>query len=153
MKCVLIIGIMILISLCSAESNLEQMDKLQALLNSYHFTIKPQIDVFDCVDISAANYRFLKEKGYNTQIVIVEDGLAPDGTKAGHCMAMVEIGDGWICIETKQAVINTNESIGKIIGIDPAFIRAIYRSPEDVYAVDARGPPTDRDNVIVTNMV
>jgi hypothetical protein len=102
--------------------------------------------------MSIANYRFLKSMGYNTSIVIVEDGSMLNGTKLGHCMALVELSGGWACIETKQAVINTNKSIGRIIGINPAYIRGIYRTPEEVCAQDRRRSPGIIGNVIEPNL-
>ncbi len=141
----------ILISSCSGEDSSREMASLQALLDSYHFVYKPQLDVFDCVDMSAANYRFLKSKGYNASIVIVEDGLMPNGAKSGHCMALVELSGGWACIETKQAAIDTKASIGKIVGLDPAYIRGIYSTPEEIYAQDRRGQPVVSGDVIAPN--
>lgn len=154
MKCCLAIAIMILISSCNGEENnsTQEIGALQELLNSYHFIYRPQIDVFDCVDMSVANYRFLRSIGYNTSIVIVEDGLMLNGTKLGHCMALVELSNGWAGIETKQAVINTNESIGKVIGIIPDYIRKIYTTPEEVYSYDIRGAPSVTGNVIEPNL-
>jgi hypothetical protein len=152
MKCHLAIAIILLISLCSGENNsAQEIAALQTLLDSYHFTQKPQLDVFDCVDMSIANYRFLRCMGYNTSIVIVEDRSMPDGAKSGHCMALVELSDGWACIETKQDVIDTNKSIGRIIGLNPAYIRGIYRTPEEVYAQDWRGSPVIIGDVIEPN--
>jgi len=54
-------------------------------------------------------------------------------------------------VETKQAVIDTNQSIGKLIGIDPAFIRVICKTPEEVYDQDRRGPPSITGNAIERN--
>ena len=64
-----------------------EMVALQEILDSYHFIYKPQLDVFDCVDMAVANYRFLKSQGYETLITIVEDGSMLNGTRLGHCMA------------------------------------------------------------------
>lgn len=142
----------ILISSCSGEDSSQELASLQALLDSYHFTHQPQLDVFDCVDMSAANCRFLQSQGYNTSIIIVEDGLMPNGAKSGHCMALVELSGGWACVETKQAVIDPKKSIGKIVGLNPACIRGIYRTPEDIYALDRRKHPVVSGKVIAPNL-
>ena len=128
-----------------------EMVALQEILDSYHFIYKPQLDVFDCVDMAVANYRFLKSQGYETLITIVEDGSMLNGTRLGHCMALVLLPGGWVGVETKQAVIDTNQSIGKLIGIDPAFIRVICKTPEEIYAQDRRGSPSTTGNVIEKN--
>jgi len=133
------------------DNSSQEIANLQDILNSYHFIYTPQLDLFDCVDMSVANYRFLKSRGYETRLVIVEDGSMLDGTRLGHCMALVLLTNGWIGVETKKSVINTNESIGKLIGINPAYIRAIYNTPEEVYFQDERGPPSITGNVIQRN--
>jgi hypothetical protein len=101
--------------------------------------------------MSVANYRFLQSQGYNTSIIIVEDGLMPNGAKSGHCMALVELSGGWACVETKQAVIDTKKSIGKIVGLNPDSIRGIYRTPEEIYSQDRRGQPVISGDVIAPN--
>ena len=75
----------------------------------------------------------------------------PNGTRLEHSVALVRLSGGWAGIETKQAVINTNESIGKVIGINMDYIRKIYTTPEEVYSYDIRGPPSITDNVIEPN--
>lgn len=151
MKCCLAIAVIMLISSCNGENSSQEIAALQALLDSYHFTHRPQLDVFDCVDMSVANYRFLQSQGYNTSIIIVEDGLMPNGAKSGHCMALVELSGGWACVETKQAVIDTKKSIGKIVGLNPDSIRGIYRTPEEIYSQDRRGQPVISGDVIAPN--
>jgi hypothetical protein len=145
--------IFLLVSLASGEENnsSQEMANLQDLLNSYHFIYKPQLDIFDCVDMSIANYRFLKSQGYEALITIVEDGSMSNGTRLGHCMVLVELHNVWVGVETKQAVIDTNQSIGKLIGINPDFIRGIYKTPEEIYTQDRRGPPTIKGNAIEPN--
>jgi hypothetical protein len=148
----LIIILLLISSARGAEANNSlEIANLQNILNSYHFIYKPQPDVFDCVDMSVANYRFLKSQGYDTLIIIVEDGSMPNGTRLGHCMALALLTNGWACIETKKSEIDTNKSIGKVIGIDPAYIRGIYKTPEEVYAQDRRGLPRITGNVIERN--
>jgi hypothetical protein len=124
----------------------------QNLLNSYHFTYEPQLDVFDCVDMSIANLEFLQAHKYETRIAILEDGFMPNGTRLGHCMAIVKIGEYWMGVETKQAVIDTSKSIGKLIGIDPDFVRVIYDTPEEVYKQDIRKNPPVIENAIEKNV-
>lgn len=87
----------LLASLTGGEENnsSQEMADLQEILDSYHFIYKPQLDVFDCVDMSIANYRLLKSQGYETLITIVEDGSMPNGTCLGHCMALVLLPGGW----------------------------------------------------------
>jgi hypothetical protein len=152
MKCCLAIAVIMLISSCNGENSSQEIAALQTILDSYHFVYQPWLDVFDCVDMSAANYRFLRSMGYNTSIVIVEDGLMPNGAKSGHCMALVELHGGWACVETKQAVIDPKKSIGKIVGLNPACIRGIYRTPEDIYALDRRKHPVVSGKVIAPNL-
>jgi hypothetical protein len=60
-----------------------EMVALQEILDSYHFIYKPQLDVFDCVDMAVANYRFLKSQGYEILITIVEDGSMLNGPVSG----------------------------------------------------------------------
>ena len=142
-----------LVLLASGEENnsTQEIGTLQELLNSYHFIYRPQIDVFDCIDMSVADYRFLKSHGYEALIAILEDSVMPNGTRLEHSVALVRLSGGWAGIETKQAVINTNESIGKVIGINMDYIRKIYTTPEEVYSYDIRGPPSITDNVIEPN--
>jgi hypothetical protein len=152
MRAFIIIFLLVSIAGGIEENNSShEMVALQEILDSYHFIYKPQLDVFDCVDMSVANYNFMKSLGYETLITIVEDGSMLNGTRLGHCMALVLLPGGWVGVETKQAVIDTNQSIGKVIGIKPDFIRGIYRTPEEVYAQDRRGSPSITGNVIEKN--
>ena len=73
---------------------------------------------------------------YDVKIAIKDDGYMPSGDKTGHCFAIVKLSGGWVGIETKQSVINTSKSIGKVIGI--TSIREICDNPDDVYSRDIR---------------
>jgi hypothetical protein len=123
--------------------------KIQELLDDYHFKFKPELDVFDCVDMSIANYNFLKNKGYDVRIAILEDGFMSNGTRLGHCVAIIDINGYWMGIETKQAAIDTTKSIGKIIGVNPGYIRGIYETPEDIYKKDIRKYHMDQKKEII----
>jgi len=118
------------------DNNYTEINEIQMILDSYHFICKPELDVFDCVDMSVANYNFFKSIGYNVSIAIREDGFMPNGAKTGHCFAIIELSNGWVGIETKQAVINTSASIGKVISIPE--LREICKTPEEVYKKDKR---------------
>lgn len=146
-----VLVILILVSnVCAICDN--EIAITQNLLNSYHFIYKPQLDVFDCVDMSTANLKFLQAHGYEARIAILEDGLMSNGTRLGHCVAIIKLGGYWMGVETKQAVINTSESIGKIIGINPAYIRKIYDTPEEIYKQDIRKNPVITGNAIEKNV-
>ncbi len=149
-----LVVIFLLFSLASGEENnsRQEIENLQDLLNSYHFIYKPQIDVFDCVDMSVADYRFLKSHGYESLVAILEDGVLPNGTHIEHSVALVRLSGGWAGVDTKTSVIDTNESIGKVIGIIPDYIHKIYATPEEVYSYDLRGPPSITGNVIEPNI-
>ena len=139
-------------SASGAENNSSQeIENLQYLLNSYHFIHKPQIDVFDCVDMAVADYRFLKSQGYESLIVILDDHTMPNGTRIEHSVALARLPGGWAGVETKTSVIDTTKSIGSVIGIDPAYILGVYTTPEEVYAYDVRGVPVITGNVIAPN--
>jgi hypothetical protein len=129
---------MITILICSIgiSNAINEIDVVQDILNSYHFKYKPELDVFDCVDMSIANYNMFKSLGYDVRIAIKEDGYMPDGQPTGHCFAIIKLSEGWVGIETKQAVVNTSISIGKIISIPE--LREICNSPEEIYARDRR---------------
>jgi len=149
--------IMVLFLLVASASGVEnnssqEIENLQDLLNSYHFTHEPQIDVFDCVDMSIADYRFLKSQGYDSLIVILEDHTLPNGTRIEHSVALARLSGGWAGVETKTSVIDTSKSIGAVIGIDPAYILGVYTTPEEVYAYDVRGVPVITGNVIEPNV-
>ena len=143
----IVIGLLLI---CNVSAN--EIDTVQELLNSNHFIYKPQLDIFDCVDMSIGNQQFLKNHGYESRIAILEDGFMPNGIRLGHCVAIVKINGYWIGVETKQAVINTSQSIGKLVGINPAFIRMIFDKPEEVYDYDLRGKPVITGNVIAKNV-
>ncbi len=148
-----IITIFLLVAAASGTENnsSQEIENLQDLLNSYHFTHEPHIDVFDCVDMSVADYKFLKSHGYESLIVILEDHTLPNGTRIEHSVALARLSGGWAGIETKTSVIDTSKSIGAVIGIDPAYILEVYSTPEEVYAYDIRGPPSITGNVIAPN--
>jgi hypothetical protein len=148
-KYLIIFLLIINLSSGNVVDNSIEINKLQTILDSYHFIYKPELDVFDCVDMSVANYNFFKARGYNVSIAIKEDGFMPNGAKTGHCFAIVELTNGWIGIETKQAVINTSRSIGKVISIPE--LREICSTPEEVYRKDRRGYPIITWNVIEKN--
>lgn len=131
-----------LISVVPSIAVNDELVKLQGILNSYHFIYKPELDIFDCVDMSIANYKLLQNLGYTMGIAIIEDKPMPDGQPNGHCIAIVKLTDGWVGIETKQAVINTSSCIGKVISI--ANIREICSTPEEIYQKDRR------KNVVIT---
>ncbi|MCK9568727.1 hypothetical protein M0R72_07290, partial [Candidatus Pacearchaeota archaeon] len=119
----IVVLFLLVASASGAENNSSQeIEDLQDLLNSYHFIYKPQIDVFDCVDMSVADYRFLKCHGYESLIVILEDHTLPNGTRIEHSVALARLSGGWAGVETKTSVIDTTKSIGSVIGIDPAYI-------------------------------
>ena len=149
-----IVVLLLLITAASgAENNSSQeIENLQGLLNSYHFIYKPQIDVFDCVDMAVADYKFLKSQGYESLIVILDDHTLPNGTRIEHSVALARLSGGWAGVETKTSVIDTSKSIGAVIGIDPAYIRGVYATPEEVYAYDVRGPPSITGDVIEPNV-
>jgi hypothetical protein len=133
----------------SQEDNSTEIAELQELLDSNHFIYAPELDVFDCVDMSTANYRFLESKGYEALIAIREDGFMPDGKPTGHCFAIVKLSNGWVGVETKQAVTNTTRSIGTVIEIP--VLREICKTPEEVYQKDRRGSPVITGEVITKN--
>jgi len=148
--------IMVLFLLVASASGTEnnssqEIENLQGLLNSYHFTHVPQIDVFDCVDMSVADHEFLKSHGYESLIVILEDHITPNGTRIEHSVALARLSGGWAGVETKTSAIDHSKSIGAVIGIDPAYILKVYSTPEEVYAYDIRGPPSITGNVIEPN--
>lgn len=144
--------IVILVLVCNGCASDNETAIAQDLLNSYHFIYKPQLDVFDCVDMSIANLEFLQAHKYEARIAILEDGFMPNGIRLGHCVAIVKIGEYWMGVETKRAVIDTSNSIGKLIGIDPDFIRAIYDTPDEVYKHDIRKNPLFIENAIEKNV-
>jgi hypothetical protein len=101
--------------------------------------------------MSVANYKLLKSNGYESLLVILDDGMMANGTRVEHCVALARLSGGWAGIETKKSEINPQESIGKVIGIDPNYILKVYSTPEEVYAYDVRGPPVVAGDVIEPN--
>lgn len=126
--------------------NQTEIDQLQNLLDSYHFNHIWQNDIFDCVDMSVANYKFLKEHGYSPQIAIRND--LPRAEK--HVYVFLPLKSGLVGVDTSiHRGANLNSSLGKVVTMLD-MIR-VCRNPEELYAIDPRGPPVIIGNVIVKN--
>lgn len=134
--------IMIIVVMSIGITHGDEITKLQDILDSYHFKYKWTNDVFDCVDMSAANYRFLKDMGYDPKIAIRRD--PPNGS---HCYVIIEINGKHVGIDTQRQ--NLTRRIGKII--TNVTMYKMYNTPEEVFTIDNRGPPVITENVIIKN--
>ena len=117
-------------------NNTSQIILLQELADSYYFKYKWKEDVFDCVDLSAANWRFLKAHGYDPKIAIRFYAYV-DGHRYSHCYVVVPVEDGWLGLDTQG--VNLSERIGKVI--TELEMWKLCDTPEEVFAIDRRGPP------------
>jgi hypothetical protein len=123
-------------------SNQLEIAALQSVLDSYHFKYKWQNDVFDCADMSVANWRFLKARGYDPVIAIRRD--PPNGS---HCYVILPLLGGFVGVDTQKQ--NLTSRIGKVI--TKLEMWKICQTPEEVFAMDIRGPPVITGEVIVPN--
>ena len=126
--------------------NQTEIAQLQHLLDSYHFKYQWQDNVFDCVDMSAANYRFLKEHGYSPEIAIRKDPPRKDE----HVYVFLPLKSVLVGVDTSiHRGADLTASLGKVITV--LDMVQVCRTPEEVYAIDPRGPPVIHDEVIVPN--
>jgi hypothetical protein len=134
-----------------ASHNNATIAQVQALADTEHFKYAWKNDVFDCVDMSAANYRFLKERGFAPKIAIRKD--PENGINASHCYVIVPVMDGWIGLDTQRKNLGNrdlNSSIGAVITTLDMW--KVCDSPDEVFAMDPRGPPVITENVILPNL-
>lgn len=110
----------------------QKLEEVQALVDQYHFRYQWCEDVFDCADMSVANYLFLKEKGYDPRIAIRRD--PPNGS---HCYVIFPIGGGWAGLDTQRKNLGNRSlehCLGKVITDLDSW--KICRTPEEVVDVD-----------------
>lgn len=112
---------------------------LEGLVESYQFRYQPKLDYFDCADMSTANWRLLKAAGYDPKIA-----LRKEGPNNSHCYAILPLGDGWAGIETERQ--NLTHRTGKVI--TKLEMWKILDCPAQVYALDARGSPVVKGEVL-----
>lgn len=145
-------SIVALISLCSAfdlpaSHDYQKISEVQNLVDRYHFRYAWSNDTFDCVDMAAANWRFLKSEGYDPLIAICH---YPGG--GGHCYVIFPLSDGWAGLDTRQALLegrSLNNSLGQVVTDLPGY--RILESDRALYEYDPRGPPVVDGEVIVRN--
>lgn len=142
------VAIILLISICSAFElppchDYQKIAEVQSLVDGYQFRYAWQNDTFDCVDMAAANWRFMKSAGYDPVIVICDH---PSG--GGHCYVAFPLGDGWAGIDTRQALNDGKPitTLGKVISQVEGY--EILPTDESLYAYDPRGPPLITGQVI-----
>lgn len=116
------------------SNDTEKILELQKLADSYHFIYEPELDSFDCTDMSSNNWEFFKEMGYAPKIAIREDAPNP----GGHCYVIIPLADGWVGIETQRKHLGENRSLDHSIGriITDLSAYKILESPEEVAAYD-----------------
>ena len=139
-----IVAVLFLLPLCSGYqlpgcADQAAIEELRALIESYQFRYQPMIDYFDCVDMAAANWQLLKAAGYNPKMALKKN---PCGDN--HCYTICPIENGWVGIET--AGINLTGRTGAII--TNLEMWTVLDTPEDMYCIDARGPPVIKFNVL-----
>lgn len=132
-----------LISTCSGYSLPSCTDQaalanLESLVESYQFRYQPKLDYFDCVDMGTANWRLLKAAGYDAKLALKRTSYG------SHCYAICPLGDGWVGIETERQ--NLTHRTGAVI--TQLEMWKILDSPEQVYALDARGSPVITGEVL-----
>jgi hypothetical protein len=127
-----------------------KLDEVQVLVDQFHFKYKYENDTFDCVDMSVANYRFLKGRGYAPLIAI----RPTDDRTNRHCFVIFPLGDGWAALDTAESKLmgrSLNDSLGQISSGPEVW--AALATPEDVFAIDPRGPPKITGEVVVANSI
>lgn len=65
------------------------LEEVEELVNSHHFTQPWEDDVFDCADMASANWQFFKDHGYDPKIVVRTDPGPGD-----HCYIIIPIEGG-----------------------------------------------------------
>ena len=132
-----------LISICSGYSlpgctDQAALADLEELVESYQFRYQPKLDFFDCVDMGAANWRLLKAAGYDAKLALKRTSYG------SHCYAICPLGDGWAGIETERQ--NLTHRTGVVI--TDLDMWTVLDSPNQVYALDERGPPVIQGEVL-----
>lgn len=132
-----------LISTCSGYSlpgctDQAALATLEDLVESYQFRYQPKLDYFDCVDMGTANWRLLKAAGYDAKLALKRT------SHGSHCYAICPLGDGWAGIETERQ--NLTHRTGKVI--TNLEMWKILDSPAQVYALDVRGSPVIKGEVL-----
>lgn len=137
-----------LISICYAFElppchDYEKMAEVQQLVDRYQFCYQWENDTFDCVDMAAANWRFMKAAGYDPIIVICH---YPGG--GGHCYVAFPLGEGWAGLDTRQSLNGDRpiENLGTVVPQVEGY--DILRNDTALYAYDPRGPPSIAGQVI-----
>jgi len=65
------------------------LEEVEDLVGSHHFTQYWEEDVFDCADMASANWQFFKDHGYDPKIVVRTDPGPGD-----HCYIIIPIEGG-----------------------------------------------------------
>jgi len=151
-KILLIVAMLLSVSIASAwgefqiDHNQTEIKDLQSILDSYHFKYQWQNDVFDCVDMSAANWKFLKSLGYSPMIAIRKN--PPSNEK--HVYVFLTLKSGMVGVDTSiYRGANLTASLGKVVTV--LEMERVCRNPEELYAIDPRGPPVIMGDVIEKN--
>lgn len=120
-------------------TNQTAISELRNIIESYQFKYSASVDYFDCVDMAVANWQLLKAAGYSPKMALKKN---PYGDN--HCYTICPIRDGWVGIET--ALVNLTGRTGEII--TDMEMWKILDTPEDIYCIDARGPPVIKFKVL-----
>ncbi|MFA7164618.1 MAG: hypothetical protein WC124_02060 [Desulfoplanes sp.] len=148
----IVIIALLLISMCSgfdlpACHDYQKIEEVQSLVDRYHFRYAWQNDTFDCADMAAANWRFLKSEGYDPLIAICD---YPGG--GGHCYVIFPLSDGWAGLDTRTALLqgrSLNDSLGQVVTDLPGY--RLLKTDQDLYEYDPRGQPKITGEVIARN--
>jgi hypothetical protein len=123
------------------------LSEVRDLVNSYHFTRPWEKDIFDCVDMAAANWRILSAANLSPLIAI-----CPYDGGGLHCYVVFPWGDGWAGLDTRVSRSDESNplshSLGTVVDNNLTYYQLV-KTPEDLYAIDPRGPPVVTGEVIV----
>ena len=144
MRFIIIVLLILLCPVCVGFSlppctNQTAISELENIIESYQFRYSVAVDYFDCVDMAVANWQLLRAAGYRPKMALKKN---PYGDN--HCYTICPIRDGWVGIET--ALVNLTGRTGEII--TDMEMWKILDTPEDIYCIDARGPPVIKFKVL-----
>ena len=107
------------------------LEEIEELVNSHHFTQPWEEDVFDCADMASANWQFFKDHGYNPKIVVRTDPGPGD-----HCYIIIPVGDGRVVgLDTSVRMgANLTKNLGAI-KMNFVYYR-IFETPEELSKAD-----------------
>ena len=115
----------------SPATNMTELEILQDVLDSDHYSQGYQERVFDCVDGSVLCTQFLQARGYDAHIMVRPDGK--------HAYVAVKMPDGWTTIETTKYMLKT---MGIVVSLNETdyWQGYVMSTLDEFYAKNNRRP-------------